>query len=135
MDRVFLDANVLFSASYLESSRLVRLWELEDTELLSSPHAVEEARRNLLLDGPEALDRLARLTIDLILANPPRDLKLSADIRLDSKDRPILLAAIHGDADFLLTGDARHFGHLYGRRVEGVTVLRPAQYFERRARR
>src|SRR5579863_1028460 len=135
MDRVFLDANVLFSAAYLESSRLVRLWELEDTELLSSPYAVEEARRNLIRGGPEALGRLERLTIDLILVNPSRDLKLSAAIRLDSKDRPILLAAIHGKADFLLTGDARHFGHLYGRRVEGVTVLRPAQYFERRALR
>jgi hypothetical protein len=41
----------------------------------------------------------------------------------------------HGKADFLLTGDGRHFGHLYGKRIEGVMVLRPAQYFERRARR
>ena len=38
-------------------------------------------------------------------------------------------------AAFTLTGDGRHFGHLYGKRVEGVMVLRPAQYFERRARR
>jgi predicted nucleic acid-binding protein len=53
-------------------------------------------------------------------------------IRLDSNDRPILLAAIHGKADFLLTGDGRHFGHLCGKLIEGVTVLRPAQYFERR---
>jgi hypothetical protein len=27
----------------------------------------------------------------------------------------------------------RHFGHLYGKRVEGLMVLRPAHYFERRA--
>jgi hypothetical protein len=33
-----------------------------------------------------------------------------------------------------LTGDGRHFG-LYGKRVEGVMVLRPIQYFARRARR
>jgi len=56
-------------------------------------------------------------------------------IRLDPKDHPILLAAIHGNADYLLTGDARHFGHLYGKRIEGVlVVLRLAQYFQRRRR-
>jgi predicted nucleic acid-binding protein len=71
----------------------------------------------------------------LTLIDTPRDLRLPAGIRLDSKDRPILLAAIHGKADFSLTGDIRHFTHLYGKKVEDVMVLRPAQYFERRARR
>jgi uncharacterized protein len=132
---MFLDANVLFSAAYLENSGLARLWQLEDAELLSSAYAVEEARRNLILGRPPAVVRLERLTPKLTLVNPPRDLKLPAGIRLDLKDRPILLAAMHGKADFLLTGDGRHFGHLYGKRVEGVVVLRPAQYFERRARR
>jgi hypothetical protein len=32
LDRIFLDANVLFSAAYLENSGLVRLWQLEDAE-------------------------------------------------------------------------------------------------------
>jgi hypothetical protein len=41
---------------------------------------------------------------------------------------------IHARADYLLTGDARHFGHLYGKRIEGLLILRPAQYFERRRR-
>jgi uncharacterized protein len=60
--------------------------------------------------------------------------RISAGGGLISKDQPILLAAIHGKADFLLTGDARHFEHLYGKRIKGVLVLRPAQYFERRRR-
>ncbi len=135
MDRIFLDANVLFSAAYLENSGLIRLWQLEGTELLSSAYAVEEARRNLALERPPALARMERLTARLTLINPPRNLKLPQGVRPDSKDRPILLAAIHGKADFLLTGDRRHFGHLYGKRIEGVSVLRPAQYFELRARR
>ena len=135
MDRIFLDANVLFSAAYLENSGLARLWQLEDAELLSSAYAVEEARRNLALDCPPAVARLERLTPKLTLINPPVDLKLPARVRLNSKDRPILLAAIHGKADFLLTGDGRHFAHLYGKRIESVMVLRPAQYLDRRARR
>ncbi len=131
MDRIFLDANVLFSTAYLESG-LVRLWRLEDTELLSSTYAVEEARRNLALERPSARARMERLTARLTLINPPRNLKLPQRVRFDSKSRPILAAAIHGKADFLLTGDSRHFGHLYGKRIEGVNVLRPAQYLARR---
>jgi uncharacterized protein len=124
LDRIFLGANILFSATYLENS-----------ELLSSAYAAEEARRNLVLGRPPAVIRLGRLTPKLTLVNPPGDLKLAAAVRLDSKDRPILLAAIHGKADFLLTGDGRHFDHLYGKHVEGVMVVRPVQYFEDRTRR
>jgi len=36
LDRILLDASVLFSAAYLEHSGVVRLWHLEDSELLSS---------------------------------------------------------------------------------------------------
>ena len=51
MDRVFLDANVLYSAAYLEFSDLGRLCTLDDLLLLlSSDYAIEEARRNLAMD-------------------------------------------------------------------------------------
>lgn len=67
VDRVFLDANVLFSAAYRPDSRLRALWESSDVELVSSEYAVDEARRNIQLakprnaDGPQALtDRLAK---------------------------------------------------------------------------
>jgi uncharacterized protein len=132
LDRIFLDANVLFSAAYLENSGLSRLWQLEDVELLSSAYAIEEARRNLALTRAQALDRLIRLTASLTIVNLPELPKLPGNIKLDSKDRPIMMAAIRGKADYLLTGDAHHFGHLYGRSIEGVTVLRPAQYFDHR---
>ena len=64
----------------------------------------------------------------------PQGLKLPANVQLDDKDQPILLAAIHGRADYFLTGDARHFAHLYGKRIATVLVLRPAPYFTRRRR-
>ncbi len=102
--------------------------------LLSSAYAIEEARRNLAIDRPVALTRLKRLTAAISTVPVPQGLRLPKSLRLDAKDQPILLAAIYGKADYLLTGDARHFEHLYGKRIDGVTVLRPAQYFERRAR-
>jgi hypothetical protein len=48
---------------------------------------------------------------------------------LPPDDVPILAAAIACRATHLLTGDIRHFGPLHGRRVAGVLVLRPAEYF------
>jgi predicted nucleic acid-binding protein len=132
LDRVFLDANVLYSAAYLEPSGLARLWELDGVELLTSAYAIEEVRRNLAMDRPEALPRLERLTKAITTVDAPQGLKLPASVRLVPKDQPILLAAIHGSADYLLTGDSRHFEQLYGKRIARVLVLRPAQYFVRR---
>jgi predicted nucleic acid-binding protein len=135
LDTVFLDANIVYSAAYMQFAGLARLWNLNDLQLVSSAYAMDEARRNLAMDRPDAVPRLNRLLQSVSIVDAPLGLKLADNIRLDPKDRPILLAAIHGKAGYLLTGDARHFGHLYGKRIEGVLVLRPAQYFERRRRR
>ena len=45
MDRVFLDANILFSAAYRSESGLKQLWHISEAQLLTSQYAVEEARR------------------------------------------------------------------------------------------
>jgi len=134
LDRVFLDANVLYSAAYLELAGLARLWSPNDVQLLSSAYAIDEARRNLATDRPEAAPRLKRLQESVSTVDAPQGLTLPKTIRLHPKDQPVLLAAIHAKAEYLLTGDIRHFGHLYGKRVEGVLVLRPAAYFEHRGR-
>jgi uncharacterized protein len=133
LDRVFLDANVLYSAAYMQFAGLARLWSLNDVQLLSSAYAIDEARRNSM-DRPEAVPRLNRLLQSVSTVDAPQGLQLPRSIRLDPKDQPILLAAIHGNADYLLTGDASHFSHLYGKRIDSLLVLRPVAYFERRRR-
>lgn len=44
-------------------------------------------------------------------------------VTLADKDRPILCGAISGSADYLLTGDKRDFGHLFGKTVRGVKIV------------
>ena len=58
MDRVFLDANVLLSAALRPKAGLLRLWTLANAALITSDHAIEEARRNL--DAPGQRARLTR---------------------------------------------------------------------------
>ncbi|MFN5968765.1 MAG: PIN domain-containing protein [Microcystis sp.] len=129
MERVFLDANVLFSAGY-KSTRLRILWTLTDVTLLSSEYAVREAELNLSRFKPEAVEELNRLlkgvTISPQIQLPP----LPANIALVEKDAPILQAAIGVQATHLLTGDVKHFGHLFGVTVEGVLILPPAEYLK-----
>jgi len=125
-DRVFLDANVLFSAAWLEGAGLARLWRLSGTDLLSSRLALAEAERNL--DSDEQRSRLRSLTASLTLVDAPTGATLPAGIELVAKDAPILLAAVEAGASHLLTGDRRHFGHLFGKSVSGVRILTPARY-------
>ncbi len=44
-------------------------------------------------------------------------------VEIAVKDQPILCGAIAAEADYLLTGDKKDFGHLFGRCVSGVTVV------------
>lgn len=126
MKRAFLDANVLFSAAWREDAALARLWRLPGCELLTSPYAAEEARRNL--PGADQRQCLARLMADVTVVPDVVGAELPTDVALPEKDRPILLAAMRAGATHLLTGDRRYFGPLYGCRVGDVTVMRPAEF-------
>ncbi len=135
MDRVFLDANILFSAAYLPDSRLRTLWSLPGVALIASRFVVEEARRNVFAYCDGSLAALEELLDGLALAaEVAPEIALPPDIDLPDKDKPVLSAAVAASCTHLLTGDKRHFGTLYGQRVRGVLVLTPAQYLRRRAR-
>ena len=126
MDRVFLDANVLFSAAY-GSPSLQRLWVLAAEgrcRLLSCALAVEEARRNL--DTLAQRRRLARYVREVELVEQPVEGECPPE--LPAGDRLIFLAAAAARATHFLTGDARHFGAHYGRRVLGVRIQKPGEY-------
>ena len=47
MDRLFLDANILFSAAYRLGAGLLRLWRLREVQLMTSDYALKEAQVNL----------------------------------------------------------------------------------------
>ena len=104
MDRLFLDANVLFSAAARPNAGLLELWGLEDAALCTSRYALEEARANLKEHVQH--QRLNRLSgsLQLFEAEPG---VLPSGISLPEKDVPILLAALRAGASHLLTGDIR----------------------------
>jgi len=134
--RLFLDANVLFSAAYMDKSRpgsLFRLAEAGLCELIASPYAIEEARRNLAYKRVERLPEFTRLTAVLTICPEPSKeyIEWALAQGLGLKDAPILAAAAQAKADLLVTGDRTDFGHLYRRILRGVEVLPPAEALDR----
>jgi hypothetical protein len=134
VDRIFLDANVIYAAAYREASPLRRLWELPDVVLWTSDYAAGEAMGNLAEDRPKRVAWLQTLLARLRIESQPQgEAAPGENVRLPAKDRPILLAAIRVGAKYLLTGDKTHFGPYFGQVLGGVTVLLPSEYFRRRA--
>lgn len=127
MDRLFLDANVLFSAAYKADARVFRLWNLSDVQLCSSRYALEVARFNL---SDEAQLRRLTKVIDNVRFFEASKRDLPRGVHLPDKDAPILLAALDAKSDYLLTGDFRHFGSHFGKRIEGMMIVRPSQYLK-----
>ena len=132
MDRLFLDANILFSAAYRAGAGLLDLWKLKNVTLCSSRYALEEARINLLADVQK--ERLTRLATVLEFSDAALQ-ELPPEISLPEKDAPIILAAIEARATHLLTGDLRHFGPYFGKKISGVLIVSPGDYLKNRSQR
>ena len=119
--RIFLDANVLFSAANPSSATRQLLQMLPPTaELVVNPHVWDEARRNLAIKRPAYLRGLAGLqrhvVISSVFVTPP-------DIGLPECDIPVLAGAIGSACTHLWTGDHRHFGKFHGKQVAGVMIV------------
>ncbi len=123
--RVFLDANILWSAAHHPGAvRLLldKIGRAGHVRVVDG-YVVEEAMRNLPATKQATLARL----LGAMELHPTED--GSAPLHghgLPDKDAPVLAAAIRLRCDCLVTGDRRHFGHLMGSRVEGVLVLAPS---------
>lgn len=126
MTRVFLDANLLFSAAWRPGAGLTRLWEIGEFHLVTSPYAAAEAERNLARKRPDALPRLEALVRRVEITNA--FCLLDEGHGLPPKDEPILAAAAASQCQVLvlLTGDIADFGHALGRTLQGVRVLTAA---------
>lgn len=132
MTRIFLDANIIFSAAYRKNNSLLRLWEMANVVLITSAYAVQETVVNL--NNSEQRSRLAKLlrgmTIQDYPVNPP---PLPAAVNLPEKDIPIVQAAIISKADILLTGDVAHFGRYFDKALCGIRIMRPADFLRKTA--
>ena len=132
--RVFLDANILFTAAYSPgglSALLIELGAARRVTLLTSPLAIVEAERNLEAKRPAALPILrGSLSAIRVVTEPaPADVERLTPPALSSKDRPLLAAAIVAHATHFVTGDVADFRRWMDRRARlPLRVMTPRQF-------
>ena len=133
--RIFLDANILFTAAYSPdglSAFLIELGAAGRLTLLTSPLAVVEAERNLETKRPAALPALRRSLATVRIAGEPgpANVEQLTPPELSAKDRPLLAAAIVAHATHFVTGDVADFGRFMDLRARlPLRVMAPRQFF------
>jgi predicted nucleic acid-binding protein len=122
---LFLDANVLISAAWKDGSEIALIWRMESVRLITSNYVMGEVQRNLHLVSQ--IERLRTLMRSVQIVSF-KDLALIPEATaLPEKDRPVLIGAVQAQADHLVSGDKKHFGHLYGTIVRGVRITAPTE--------
>jgi len=109
--RVFLDANILFTAAVSsdgKSAYLLKNARKAGIALVTCTLALEEADRNLRAKYPAKSARLRILLARVEIM--PTVISGNCTIRLPDKDIPIFLSALAAGATHLLTGDFKDFG-------------------------
>jgi predicted nucleic acid-binding protein len=120
--RIFLDANILFSASGPASATrnvFEAAFRLSE-ELVTNPHAAQEAQSNLRLKRPELLPEFDSLIKRVTMTNAFSEV---SEVKLPAQDVPVLAGAVGSRCNYLWTGDKRHFGKLFGKAVHVVTIV------------
>ncbi|EFI35279.1 conserved hypothetical protein [Desulfonatronospira thiodismutans ASO3-1] len=124
MKRVFLDANVLFTAAHNPSGKAALLMELAERvywHLMTSELACEEARRNICIKFPDCLPRIEELCRSIHIVSHVHE--MDCPLELPDKDKPIFMAAVQGRASHLLTGDLAHFGPFMNKASETQYIV------------
>lgn len=131
--RIFLDANVLFSAAKSEGAvrRLLDDLLVGGHVLCADAYVAEEARRNLAAKAPNGLAALTGLLDRLELMPLQADPSAMTGLPdLPEKDRPAMAAAVRMRCEALMTGDRTHFGRFYGQKLAGVAIHSPRSLAE-----
>ncbi len=120
--RIFLDANILFSASVTGSAtrKLFDAVVRHSGPPVTNPHVIEEAKRNIELKRHKQLAEFGRLIKRVSISNA---FHTSLSAELPPQDIPILSGAIGACCSHLWTSDKKHFGKFFGKTIHDVTVI------------
>lgn len=122
--KLFLDANVLFTAAHNPKGKSAFVIELSGKKhwnIVTCVLALEEASRNLEAKFPSTQRELKRLM--QLIEVVPTTVQGECAISLPEKDRPIFLSAIASQCSHLLTGDLKDFGRYMNQRTRTSGIL------------
>ena len=136
--RVFLDSNVVLSGLISDKGApriILDLLTLKLPFLVGSTGRfnLREIERTLKKKMPKMLPLyrkyLPLLNLKIIPLPSPQEVGAFAQTIAD-KDAPVLASAIKGKADFLVTGDKRHFQRLRTGKDFPLRIVNPAEFVD-----
>lgn len=137
--RVFLDSNVIISGLLSDKGAPRIILDLLSLRLpgitgLTGEYNLIEVERNLARKLPKALpiykEYLPILSLTVIPLPKPEELTKYIGA-INNKDLPVLLSAINGYVDFLITGDNKDFNHINDSNRYSFTVVSPSEFLEK----
>ncbi len=134
--RLFLDANILFTAAYNPkglAAALIKKASSLRLEIYASEYALEEAHYNLALKFPEALPEFEEIKNQIQVISVYVDLNFNP-LNLPFDDLPIFQGALKCRAQYLLTGDKKAFGKWMNKakQTEGICILTVRDFVDSR---
>jgi putative PIN family toxin of toxin-antitoxin system len=137
--RVFLDSNVILSGLISDTGAPRIILDLLTLKLpfltgCTGRFNLMEIERVLKKKLPHALSvyqhYLPQLNLTIIPVPRAQELKELSGKIVD-KDLPVLVSAIRGVADFLVTGDKRHFQRITSLGDYTLKIVTPAEFVDR----
>lgn len=116
MKKVFLDSSVIVAACASKtgaSALILGYSRLEKIITLVSKEVIEEARKNANLKigetGKKRLSHYIKFANMRLVASPSTEEIVHCEQFINEKDAPILAAALHSQAGFIVSLDRKHF--------------------------
>ncbi len=137
-NRVFLDSNVIISGLLSDKGAPRIILDLLCLHLphlngLTGRYNLLEVERNLQRKLPLALpvfhEYFPRMNMEIIPLPTPMELDPWFGITAD-KDVPVIVSAIIGKADFLVTGDHKDFGSLKTNKRLPFRIVTPSEFVD-----
>jgi uncharacterized protein len=129
--RVVLDTNIFIAALLTKGlcNTILAAWEQDEKfELLTSEWQIDELKRNLREKFSDVTTPKERASLISALRASAFILRLHAipDLSIDPDDNHILGIALEGQADYLVSLDAKHVLNL--KKVEKTRILPPKDF-------
>lgn len=129
---VFLDTSTILAACWSSkglSRLLVDYAPKANWQLITADYCLSEVERNVGKHAAGAVEwrRLVKPRLTAVGSVFVFDRPIVFDA---TKDRPVLLSAIGGNAEYLVTSDTTDFAHILGSVVYGVKVRTPKTFLQ-----
>ena len=136
--RIFLDSNVILSGLLSDMGAPRVIFDILSLNLplfdaLTGRYNIIEVERNIKKKLPALLpiyrNYFSKAAITIVALPSAEEIKLFEGI-INEKDVPVLATAAKGKADFLLTGDKKHFQKLKKSETCKFAIVSPAEFLE-----